>query len=64
MHVGPVNSSGQIQWKRFCPKSEHVPPFLQGLLQHGLGFGIKKEGPKILLFGVITGIKKSLIVFG
>ena len=38
VHLGPVNPSGQIQWKRFCPNSEHVPPFLQGLLEQGLDF--------------------------
>lgn len=38
VHLGPVNPSGQIQRKRLCPNSEHVPPFLQGLLEHGLDF--------------------------
>ena len=52
VHVGPVNPSGQIQWKRFCPNSEHYPPFLQGLLKQGRDFNAvesRKKGQKITL---------------
>ena len=42
--------AGQIQWKRFCPNSEHYPPFLQGLLEQGRNFNAvesRKKGHKI-----------------